>query len=776
MESREGTDSSAPSAQRNEGYETGPSEAATPPASSQQSRRSRLQGTVTTNACNECRRKRAKCDGNQPCGRCKARNRGTCIYEAPVRQSKGELRRELDSLQEQQRKVDLVLAGLNQPRVQDEVLARLQALHPLDSIAGWLKRTEQQPHQQQQYDASANGAIGYGNTCFSQLLPSSTANIHGGLGVGDSADSTLKPSVQPNFSTPSQAHHERSFLLDESSRYPDGLPEPARSRLANWSEIRQTNHIIGSPGEHPELSEAVSSLQESLIKQSTETWTTVTNDIELVKHILGLYFCWEYPTFASLSKEQFLRDFSQGRPRYCSSMLVNALLALGCRFSTFPKTRADPDDPQTSGQHFFDESLELLRRETDYHSLLMIQTLGILSIREASCGRTTDSIAYAGQSMRIAIEMGLHNIVENPQGAGVTDEFTVLSATYWGAFSLDQSWSIETCSLPCFSSSLIKPPKPPTLPNIEDSLWLPYTDSGTPPNCFHGQPSHVRSVFKCYAELSELTHQILYLFHSPEEPVTAKRLLDIYRNFATWFDNVPTALRLGYNFTPAVLFSHMQYHFSILLLFRPFIRLRIAGSELVPKDVCLQSASSIHTLLKCYAQLYTLRRTPTFLPHFILTSSITLLIIGILNARPGSNGSGTKVDQGIADDVKLGVDSLEEIAPCHHFAEQAANILRCLAVKWNVHTSIGPLPVITPDIYDRLVEPYFGRQTLFADDKLARSFVIGDEMRQVSEEESQQIKEAIIMMETLILQPVPVQGSSAFLKETNLAERGFIKI
>lgn len=239
---------------------------------------------------------------------------------------------------------------------------------------------------------------------------------------------------------------------------------------------------------------------------------------------------------------------------------------------------------------------------------------------------------------------------------------------------------------------------------------------------------------------------------------------------------MPTALRLGYNFTPAVLFSHMQYHFSILLLFRPFIRLRIAGSEIVPKDVCLQSASSIHTLLKCYAQLYTLRRTPTFLPHFILTSSITLLIIGILSARPDSHGSGTKVDQGIADDVKLGLDSLEELAPCHHFAEQAANVLRCLAVKWNVHTSIGPLPVINPDTYDRLVEPYFGRQSLFADDRLAQSFVIGDEKRHVSEEESQQIKEAIIMMETLILQPVPVQGPSAFLRETKLAERGFIKI
>ncbi|PWI64160.1 hypothetical protein PCL_12080 [Purpureocillium lilacinum] len=34
-----------------------------------------------------------------------------------------------------------------------------------------------------------------------------------------------------------------------------------------------------------------------------ETWTTIPGDIDLAKHLLKLYFSWEYPTFASLRKE-----------------------------------------------------------------------------------------------------------------------------------------------------------------------------------------------------------------------------------------------------------------------------------------------------------------------------------------------------------------------------------------------------------------------------------------------------------------------------------------
>ena len=64
----------------------------------------------------------------------------------------------------------------------------------------------------------------------------------------------------------------------------------------------------------------------------------------------------------------------------------------------------------------------------------------------------------------------------------------------------------------------------------------------------------MRSVFRCFCELSRLVHQSLYMLHSPDRPITSKRLLDIYTRYLTWYDTIPEVLRLGHNFTPAVLF------------------------------------------------------------------------------------------------------------------------------------------------------------------------------------------------------------------------------
>ncbi|KAB5581170.1 hypothetical protein GE09DRAFT_1085371, partial [Coniochaeta sp. 2T2.1] len=53
-------------------------------------------------------------------------------------------------------------------------------------------------------------------------------------------------------------------------------------------------------------------------------------------------------------------------------MLVNGLLALGCRFSSHPSARANPDDPYTSGDHFFKECVRQLREEEDRYRLTTI--------------------------------------------------------------------------------------------------------------------------------------------------------------------------------------------------------------------------------------------------------------------------------------------------------------------------------------------------------------------------------------------------------------------
>jgi len=163
------------------------------------------------------------------------------------------------------------------------------------------------------------------------------------------------------------------------------------------------------------------------------TWTNISSDATLVRHLLDLYFCWEYPTLGSLSREYFLEDFERGSNRFCSSLLVNAILALGSRLSDRPASRADPNEARTSGDHFFKEAEKLLWKDKDHYKLTTIQALGLMSIREAGCGRDYESRYYAGQSTRLALEMGLHQVTDS----GTRDN-AVRSATFWGAFSLDQ--------------------------------------------------------------------------------------------------------------------------------------------------------------------------------------------------------------------------------------------------------------------------------------------------------------------------------------------------
>jgi hypothetical protein len=90
-------------------------------------RRRRGAGVVTPIACTECRRKRAKCDGQRPCGRCKSQNHAQCCYITSSRQSKGDLRTELENLREQQHAVDQVLAAVAGQNSSREVLLHLRS-------------------------------------------------------------------------------------------------------------------------------------------------------------------------------------------------------------------------------------------------------------------------------------------------------------------------------------------------------------------------------------------------------------------------------------------------------------------------------------------------------------------------------------------------------------------------------------------------------------------------------------------------------------------------
>jgi hypothetical protein len=126
----------------------------------------------------------------------------------------------------------------------------------------------------------------------------------------------------------------------------------------------------------------------------------------------------------------------------------------------------------------------------------------------------------------------------------------------------------------------------------------------------------------------------------------------------------------------------MYYHFAILIIFRPFIKLRFIGSHVSPRDVCYQAADAIITLLRSYDQLYTLERTPSFIPYIVMASCILQLVRISNSPSPTSPSSGQ-------DELRQGIQVLSDMTSCHGFAKRAFHILRFFAEQWECGDALG---------------------------------------------------------------------------------------
>ena len=170
---------------------------------------------------------------------------------------------------------------------------------------------------------------------------------------------------------------------------------------------------------------------------SSESWTRVTRDAEFVGHLMGLYFCWQHPFYVLFSKECFLHDMARGRSKYCSPLLVNALLANACTYSDRPEARTIPNDARTAGDHFFAEARRLLF-ENEHSTLTTVQALALMGLREATCGRDSSGYQYAGRCIRMALELGLHLCFKTAGNSALTPtEVEVRKITFWGCFTLE---------------------------------------------------------------------------------------------------------------------------------------------------------------------------------------------------------------------------------------------------------------------------------------------------------------------------------------------------
>lgn len=275
------------------------------------------------------------------------------------------------------------------------------------------------------------------------ILAASTgqAGLHGGGDDDDEDDDTPElesDQLGPTFERVVSAKMGELRLEDGSVRFLGGTSNLIFGGL---------NAVIGDDAHARAGLDGPSQPQ----NQPITSWTTVTSDPDLIRHLVHMYFTWHYTYFTTLSKSLFSNDFIQGKPahdrdsrRYCSSLLVNAILSLGCHFTSAPGARADPSDPATAGDHFFKEAKRLLLVNDEYErpTLTTVQALALMSVREAGCGREAKGWIYSGMSFRMAFDVGLNlhsGTLGSKRDLSLDEQADdARRITFWGCFLFDK--------------------------------------------------------------------------------------------------------------------------------------------------------------------------------------------------------------------------------------------------------------------------------------------------------------------------------------------------
>ncbi|KAL3439268.1 nitrogen assimilation transcription factor nirA [Aspergillus tetrazonus] len=606
---------------------------------------SKGQGTSTGNApaskrrcvstaCIACRRRKSKCDGNLPsCAACSSVYHTTCVYDPNSdHRRKGVYKKDTDTLRTKNSTLLTLIQALLNYEEEDafDLVRQIRSCDNLEDVAQSLVNQEKRS---------------------SGWLSNAVIPEENDIAQTDQFESELAGKMS-------------NLVLDGSRKFIGGTSNLIF--LPPGSELNEFKPGLATRGD---------------LEGSVTRWTTVTDDQQLISHLLTMYFSWHYPFFTTLSKELFYRDYSRGVPsQYCSSLLVNTMLALGCHFSSWPGAREDPDNSATAGDHFFKEAKRLIldNDELVNSKLCTVQALALMSVREAGCGREGKGWVYSGMSFRMAFDLGL-NLESSSLRDLSEEEIDARRITFWGCFLFDKCWSNYLGRQPQFTTANTSVSPVDILPNEESTLWSPYSDTG--PSREYAQPSRTRAVADQISKLCKISGDLVVFFYdlAPKEKPSSKqlelkKLSEIHTRLEAWKKGLPKELEPREGQLPQALLMHMFYQLLLIHLYRPFLKYTKSTSPLPqhvsPRKLCTQAAAAISKLLRLYKRTYGFKQ----ICNIAVYIAHTALTIHLLNL-PEKNAQ---------RDVIHGLRHLEEMGESWLCARRTLRILDISASKWQV--------------------------------------------------------------------------------------------
>ncbi|KAH1630590.1 hypothetical protein KXX59_007076 [Aspergillus fumigatus] len=292
-------------------------------------------------------------------------------------------------------------------------------------------------------------------------------------------------------------------------------------------------------------------------KVPAKPWTAVTDDSELVSHLVSLWLTWTYPWFNWLDADCLIKHMQEGKlnSRFCSPFLVNAILAEACYYSDYEEVFTVPGDLLTRGDQFFDEARRLFEAgedEGDSPSLPTIQGLMILFVRTSMMGKDRMGWVYLDLAARGAQEYAASH---PPHAMEDAEERRAIDRTLWGIFSMASTASVSL--MKHFESH---PPQQSPITRIihqrhKDDVWQPY-----PRSTDAGVPSHISCVFNRWCAIACIAVEISRAIYCEEDRIPRAEMLPfinvIYQKLQDWYADMPECLLVENVTVPHALSLH----------------------------------------------------------------------------------------------------------------------------------------------------------------------------------------------------------------------------
>ncbi|KAJ5294061.1 pathway-specific regulatory protein [Penicillium antarcticum] len=350
-------------------------------------------------------------------------------------------------------------------------------------------------------------------------------------------------------------------ILSDAQAYGGNEEAPRKSKKARH------NTGVEAPQFRPRIMDIRYLCGSAPYRVPAKPWTSVTDDDDLVSHLISLYMTWDYPFYAFIDRETFLVHMRNGNLHsdFCTPFLVNAMLANACDYSQYTEAYTIPGDVKTKGADFLTEAEGYMRLYSfDRGSgtrLATLQATLLLYERYSNLGNDDFGYTMLHQATEMAEEMGIinHDKLKLNKSQMSEEMIRSLERTAWGLFQVDTI--VHTNFLRPSRVNEVSVDRIEAV-NGDDETWMPYPISS------HTRPSYMSLYFDRACDLSYIARDI-----SRTLPTEQKRASDVnmskqenYKRLCEWRSSLPEAFDLSESPAPHILLLGMRYHALVINL------------------------------------------------------------------------------------------------------------------------------------------------------------------------------------------------------------------